>query len=384
MAKENKSLYNVELLPSTDIPEELDAFRKAGLVVSFFGGPGIGKTASIRYGAKAQADDLGLIFKENPTPDDWNDPKNYCFRVILTSQIKEEDSTGIPVRFTRADGTDVTRYLPTELFPEKGVGMILFDEFPNGHPDVQNAMQQMLLDHNAGNYSISKDIQFVLAGNRPGDNCGTYNIPDALKNRPGWYEVVRPTIPRWLEVMDKIGQPIDTRMGGWLLSIGSKYFDNHGEHAEQYAYGSPRSVTHASIAITGVNDLKIIKRRVGAFIGSDAGKSLFDFLEMTQKVDVDAILKNPVEIHNHEGDIGLMYAISCAVLDKVVDNPKLMDSVSDILLEMKRAEYGVFVIKGMMTRMGRPLALQRIGGAAKGLQVGQKYRDILKMDATAK
>jgi MoxR-like ATPase len=191
MAKgsKDKSMHDVVIISSLEIPKYVNLARAKNKVIALFGGPGIGKTSGIKEAARQMADDMGLKFVEQPTPEDWKDRSNFCYRIILSTYLNEEDTNGIPFKYTMADGKEVTRYLPTELFPEDGIGMIVFDEYANGRNGVMQALQQMILEHTAGNIKISKDIQFVVASNRPSDNTGCNEVPDATKNRLMWCEV---------------------------------------------------------------------------------------------------------------------------------------------------------------------------------------------------
>jgi hypothetical protein len=136
--------------------------------------------------------------------------------------------------------------------------------------------------------------------------------------------------------MEDIGQPINPVMAAWMLSIGNKYFDNLGAAAEQYAYGSPRSITKASKMIEGVNDNKMIAKLVGSFIGNAAGQELVSFLELTKQVDINALLKTPADIHQYEQNPGLLYSVSLSLIDRCVETPALTENVLAILLETKK------------------------------------------------
>lgn len=386
MAKkgERESMYDTVLITPIDIPKWISICRQKNEVPIFMGSPGLGKTSSIMWSLRAEADDLGKKFIENPTPEDWLNPDNFCVAIVLASQIDETDSKGIPHIVTCADGSKVTVFTPTEMFPRIGCGAVVLDEFPNGRSQVQNALQQMILDHKAGNYPISKDVMFILAGNKPSDNCGTYNIPQAMRNRVLWFEVTRPTIGAWLQKMEDIGQPINPTMAAWLLSVGAPHFDNLGAAAEQYAYGSPRSITKASKLIEGMTDMEDIKKAVGACIGRAAGIELADFIELTKKVDVEAIIKNPASINNFDTEPGLLYSVSLALIDKCVETPAKLEHVLAITLNVKKNEYGVFIFKGLMQKWGDARTLERINKCPNRLEVMQKYYKILKADAATK
>lgn len=377
MATTSLGLKNVVQISSLDIPTILSAFRAKHKVAAFMGPPGVGKTKSVEAWAEAEAKRQGKKLVMNPKAESWKDPNNFCVGVLLTSVIEETDVVGYP-HVENDNGEFIARYALNELLPIEGCGMVFFDEFPNGRTQVQNALQRILLEHRLGNYVISEDIQFIVAGNRPADNCGTFYIPAALRNRVGWFEVSRPKVEEWLDKMEEIGKPINPTIAAWMLSIGSKYFDNFDPKAEQYAFGTTRSVTMASEMIEGVTDYNIIKKLAGSFMGADAGTDLVMFMKLTEKVDINKLLTDPKSIHNYEDDLGILYSVSLNLIDKFVEEPKHTDSVLAILHEMKRIELGFFMLKGILNKMGGNKALDRISKSKNGKDVMLRYHKIIQ------
>ena len=394
MAKNVAGMNNVVNITTGEIPKIMTVFRKKKKVMGVLGGPGIGKTAGIKYQSQMNAIIYGKLddsperkhpgepytWVECPTADDWDDADNWCYSVVLTSQIEEIDSRGLPHILVKKNGEKITVYTMTELFPQHGRGDIVLDEFPNGRTQVQTAMQPMILEHKAGNIKISPNITFVIAGNRPGDNCGTYNIPSALKNRVGWFEASRMPVENWLELLDEIGKPLNPRMAAWMLSIGSKYYDNFDPKAEQFAYGTPRSIEAASELIEGESDYPLIAKLVGSEIGESAGVEFVEFLKLTETVDINKLLKEPKSIHEYENNLGLLYSISITLIDKFVDNASTNEPILDILMETKRKEHGMFVLKGILNKLGRARYLDRLTKCKNSKGIITKYYQLLKAD----
>lgn len=374
-------LNNVVNITSLDVPQMLSLFKKGDKVPGFLGAPGVGKTASIKQWAKEEAERLNKTFVDSPSAEDWDNPQNFCYSVVLTSQIEEIDSRGLPHIITKANGEQITVYTLTELFPKNGCGVIVLDEFPNGRTQVQNAMQPMILERRAGSIMVSKDITFVVAGNRQCDNSGTHFIPTAMRNRVGWFEVSKPSVNDWLDKMDEIGKPINPRIAAWMLSIGAKYYDNFDPKAEQYAYGTARSVHMASELIEGQTDYKVIQKLVGSFVGEDAGVEFVEFLKLTETVDINRLLKEPTTIHEYEGNLGLLYSISITLIDKFIDNSSTNEPILDILMETKRKEHGMFVLRGILTKLGRAKYLDRLTKCKNAKGILTKYYQLLKADS---
>lgn len=382
MAK-TMGMGNVVKISSLEIPTYLKMFRACGEVAALMGPPGVGKSAAVEAFGKWCAEEGKYNYVNNPTAESWKNPNNFCMGVLLTSVIEETDVVGYPHVIKDEGEAFIAKYALNELLPIAGRGIVFFDEFPNGRTQVQNALQRILLEHRLGNYIISPDIQFIVAGNRPEDNCGTYYIPSAARNRVGWLEVSRAKVEDWLELMDDIGQPIDPVIAAWMLSIGSKFFDNFDPKAEQYAFGTTRSVTKASKILAqakkdGITDMKVLEKLIGAFIGADAGQELIMFMKLTEKVDMTNLLQQPIKIHAYEDDLGVTYSIALNLVDKFCEDSKYADNIMAIFGETNRKEIGAFALKSILNKLGANKALERITKCKNGKEVMMKYHKIIQ------
>lgn len=378
---------NMAKLYPNDIPRRLTLAWKNKSVVALFGKPGVGKSASVKSWAEQKATELGLLFKECPTLEDWRAKDkegkyiNFCYSVILTSQMEEVDTKGIPVTHNE-NGRMVTKYSLSEMFPDEGIGILFIDELPNGRTSVQNAMQPILLENQAGNIKISKDIMFVVAGNRQQDNCGVYFIPSALRNRVSWYEVVEKSnkieaIEDWLKIMAKIGKPIDNRLAGWGVSIGSEFFDNFNPDIDQYAYGSKRSITLASDEMQGITDLEDIRMIVAGRIGQAGADMLVTFLRYSEQVNIKEILAKPEKILKYQdGDRGLLYSICINITPYVVDE-KHTANVFKVFKLLNRPEFGIFIINNLLKEKGKASAIKILTSCEEGRELAGIYNKIL-------
>lgn len=377
--KSTSGMNNVVKIPITEVAQYADICIKAGEVPAFFGPPGIGKTSVLSQRAEVRAKKLGLKFNPHPTAKDWDDPTLYNFATNLLSQMEELDTRGLPHVITKPNGEQVTVYTPSELFPTnpKAQGEILLDEFANGHTRVQNSMQQIILEHAAGTMKLAPDVKFIIAGNRPDDNTAVNFIPMALRNRIAWFEVSKDKVESWLEAMEEIGQPINASMAAFMLSEGKEYYDNFKPETDLYAYGTMRSIQKASRIIEGIEDHKQIEKLVGAFMGADAGKDFVSFLRLTEKVDMVKVLNNPSEIHKYEDNLGLLYSICINLIDKAVESQANAEKVLAVIGETNKREHGVFVIKGIMNKMGAK-ANERIVKCKNAPEVMTKYHQVLK------
>lgn len=373
----NIGLQNVVNVNAKDIHTKVVMYRKAKQVLGLLGPPGCGKSASTKFGAMQVAKSLGKRFVEQPTPQDWKDPNNFCFMVLMISQIEDIDSKGLPY-VVDIDGRKTTVFSLTELFPQEGCGIIFLDEFPNGRPQTRVAMQQMLLDHVAGNFKISDDIQFIIAGNRPNDNCGAFSIEHSLRNRVHWYEVTRPTIEELIKLMSDIGQPIHDKLAGWVISIGRKHIDGFNPKAEHLAFGTPRSLEMASKMLIALDELNLNSNKnyqeyVGAAMGAEAGRDFVSFLKLSEAVDMNHLLENPASIKKYKtGDPGLLYSICVSLLDYVGDD-KALPKIFLVLKELNMKEYGVFVIDGIIRKRGKVQTITALRSHQHMVDLAKEY-----------
>ena len=372
-------MQDMEQISSADIPEMVERFRKTGQVVYFIGQPGTGKTQAVFHAARIIAKKMGLNYVDTPSLADWSDPNNFCVGSIMASQIEEMDTKGVPTIEKMENGSKITIFTPTELFPREGTGILFCDEFANGRSSVQNAFQPIFLEHKSGSFKISANIQFVLASNRPQDNCGTFNVPAALRNRVAWFEVSPPPLEEWISLMIKLNRAIDPRITGFLLSVGSKYIgDDFDAKRNSYAYPSRRTLEMASEAIRGEKNFKMIKRLVGALLGAGAGFDLASFLELSEKVNVDNLLNNPKEINKYLGDPGTLYSICIALVDNGKDMAR-SEKVLNVLMALSADEFGLFVVQGMMREYGPDGVMKRVNSAPNvGPQLMNKYVHLIK------
>ena len=377
-------LINVVNVSSLKVPELVGIYRKGKKVLSLMGPPGCGKTESVREGAKKEAGKLGLNYVECPTPEDWANPKNFCFSIVLTSQIEEIDARGLP-HIIEVDGKKITVFTITELFPTKGTGIVFLDEFPNGRTQVQTAMQPMLLNHVAGGYHISEDIQFIVAGNRPQDNCGTFYIPYALRNRLQWYEVQSPSTEQLISKMQSIGKPLHPKLVGWVSSVGSRYVNNFDPKSEQYAYATPRSLEAGSDMLTVIDKevvgpkLDAYAQVLGAAMGENAGLDFRAFLKLSENVDIDKLLDNPATIKRYAADgsdPGLLYSICVNLAERACDEKQVV-KVFKVMEALDQKEFGVFIINSMLRQVGNVNAVKLLNKPELAALIS-KYHELVR------
>lgn len=350
---ENKNKHNMVLIdPVKDMPKLAEIAYRKKFSIAIMGPPGLGKTEGLRHSYTKIASKDGLKFVENPKFEDWLDEKNFCFLTLIGSTIQEVDAMGIPhIRAITGYG-EITEFTPTSLFPQNGIaaqGIIFLDELGNAQEQVKNALQNYL----TGGGNISTNIRFVAATNSMEDNSGVSHIGNALRNRFQWYRVDYPELETWLSLMEKIGRPIDIKIAAYLLSIGRKNYITYDPEKDQYAFSTNRSLEKASIAVADIDkkDYELLHKIVGGFLGNDWATDWVEFLQLSDKIDIDAILKHPEKIREHEHNLGVFYSL-CVGLTDVAKTKTKINPIIDVVCAMTRDDFGLLVLGTIIKQVG--------------------------------
>ena len=348
-----KQMQNTVVVGMDQMAEIVEENFTAKQNVMFYGSPGVGKTSIITQTAQKMAKDRGLEYVYQPTAEQWANPANFCLSVIIISQIDELDVKGLPNIKHSADGTSTTTFTTTDMFPKSGQGIILLDEFGNGQQPVMNAFQPILNERTAGNTKISDDISFVLASNKVTDNSNVKPLPSALKSRMCTYEVGLQEVEDWTKAMTKGNMKIDKRIEAFLLTMPRYFYNFDPAKSTANGYGCPRSHHRVSEMIGDVTELKKLSRIYGSWAGRDIGDAFRSFVKLAATVDIADLMIHPEKIAEHEDDIGKLYSICIALVDKGVKSKEAAGKVFRIMDAMSRDEFGLYIFNSMLGEMGK-------------------------------
>jgi hypothetical protein len=132
--------------------------------------PGMGKTALAEQ-VRAHLTQL--------TSTDWD---LHCWD--MTHLYDPADSRGIPTVHTLDDGRKVTRWVtPEHMVIDGKPTLVLLDDLPTLPQSSQAACYRLLQHGEIGGTTFGKNVVFMGAGNRMGDNSATNAMPFALANR---------------------------------------------------------------------------------------------------------------------------------------------------------------------------------------------------------
>jgi hypothetical protein len=99
---------------------------------------------------------------------------------VRASQMDPTDLKGFPAPDLK---TRSMTWLRPEFLPTKGKGILFLDELNSGHPTVQAACYQLVLDRKIGDYELPPGWAVIAAGNRETDGSIVNRTPAALNNR---------------------------------------------------------------------------------------------------------------------------------------------------------------------------------------------------------
>lgn len=160
---------------------------RRGLPFVLVGDPGTTKTAKCRHLAR----EAGLPFSS-----------------LLASIRQPMDFLGMPMMSQDALDQPVTTYAPAGWAVSAARSkraVILLDEVNTAPPAVQAALLRLLFEGVCGELELPPDVRMMLAMNETEDAAGGWDIAPPLANRVGWLRWDPPSVPGWIDYMQRGG-----------------------------------------------------------------------------------------------------------------------------------------------------------------------------------
>ncbi len=272
---------------------------KAGLVPMLWGPPGIGKTTMVKQLAEQHEVE---------------------YKSLTTNLLMLDHLTGIPFNqdnkmiFSRPDN-----------IPENGKGFLLIDEITDGMLSIQKMLYSLVLERSCNGHKIGNSWRILAAGNRPSDGSGSSMLPSALITR-----MIH--IGTCCEVPDftkQLPENADIDVNSWVenFALPNKInpfiiaFLKSFSHRIYHFQAIPRTWEMLSKILSVYNKPdSILHEIILGVIGPETGHEFFGFYKLAQQIpSIDSILNDP-ENAPLPSDIGIMHALSTALVYKADRN----------------------------------------------------------------
>lgn len=284
-----------------------------------WGPPGIGKSSIIKQIAK----DTGIE----------------CIDLRL-SLMDPTDLKGIPFYDKEAHQA---LWAPPSFLPRDGEGILFLDELNSAAPAVQASAYQLILDRQVGEYRLPDGWAIVAAGNREGDRGVVYRLPSPLANRFVHVEM-EVNVEDWR--MWAMRSCIDPRIIAYITFKNEALFTFDPLKNER-SFATPRSWEAVNHILNSPLEKNLWIEAIGGAIGHDNGVDFLGFVKVMDRLpDVDAILRG--EAVEETQDISALYALSCALVSRLLQNPT-DESISNVLrytLKLKN-EFAVLILQDL-------------------------------------
>ena len=321
---------------------------------------------SIRNTAKDIAKEKGLKFNEDSSKMSDKD----CFSVIdiRLSQMDLSDLRGLP-KFD--ESTKTTRWYYPNFLPNGGQGILFLDELNLAVPTVQATAYQLILNRCIGDYHLPDGWLVISAGNRLEDRANVFETPAPLNNRFLHIELATPDVDEWIDW--SVANNIDTRISTFLKFKPSLLY-KFDKTTKDKAFPTPRTWAFCSEMISDkdTKDREKMEILVASCIGEATAMEFVAWLRLNDKLNIDAILKNPLEA-KLPSEIDLIYAMVSGILEHYKKDKKLLKPVVQIATRLQ-PEFAVLMLK--LIKVHNPKFVQDVvvlpewtkNGLAKKLQ----------------
>lgn len=320
---------------------------------------GSGKSDSVRDCAIQLAKDLKLEFTENGKEDE----KTFGFRDVRLSQMESVDLRGVP---KIEDGK--TKWFIPEWFPQnpKSHGILFFDEYNTAFISVQNSSLELILNRRMGAAKLPDGWVVVCAGNVEGEQAHINMMSAPLRSRFSHFELQTPDVKSWSSWASEHG--VSPHIVAFL-NFKPQYLYKFEEDNRTESFPNPRSWYFSSRKIEGINDMAFIEREIASCVGKGVAIEFSSWYKMQEKVDLDAIVKNP-ELVTKVKEISLKYAVVSGLSEKYKSEKKILEPLLEVC-KLIEPEFG-FILLGYL-RSTDKMAFAKIVTTKTWKEVASKY-----------
>lgn len=297
------------------------------IAMMIHGSTAIGKTQTVYAFAQQRAKELKLRFSKDIK--DINDEKVFYCCVLPLHLFDLAEIKGLP--FPNDERT-MTTFLQQGLLPNKGQGIIFYDEINLALPSVLNNAYQLILEKCIGEYKIPAGFQQIAAGNLISDRANINEMPFPLRTRmihfllnsPIMVDRENPQNPSWYKWA--IEHNINQYVINFVLQSGSLNKYSPTIEDDEFAIATPRTWEFASdlLAEIDMKDYDAVEMAISA--ATSLGKEFVGWLKISQSYDILKIFKTG-KVEPVPKEIDQIYALISAVIGHYRDHNKKEDSV---------------------------------------------------------
>lgn len=256
---------------------------------------GIGKSFMLKefgkkYVAEHNSKEGAVHWEFSDSPKDLNDPSKFVVLVIPLHQYDVSEIKGIPM--PNKEHT-ATQWLPTELLPRSGQGIMFFDELNLAPPLVQANCYQLIMERRLGSYEVPKGWLAIAAGNTSEDRAHNFEMANPLKNRFLHVRLNVPTSESWAKEF-AIPNQLDTRVINFLLAFEQYLYKfDPTKDDDLLAIPTPRMWEYASRAIrnTEDNDEDNLRTFIGMCVGGGIANEFCAWMSLSRQYNIAEIFE---------------------------------------------------------------------------------------------
>lgn len=278
------------------------------------GTTGIGKSVSVWEQAKEIAKKEKREFiewnktsKEQKNDIITNPEKYFIFMDIRLSQFDATDLKGLP----KIDTDTVVEWLIQNwlfaLTNENTKAVLFFDEMNLAPPSVLASAYQIIRDRCIGDVKLGDNVLIISAGNTLEDRANVFEMAKPLCNRFIHATLLPPDLESWTEWALRNG--VDDRIIAFLHFKPDNLFTFQPDSPDQ-AFATPRSwAEYCSEMIKGLeHGNPMFQKFVASSVGTGVAVEFSGWCNLRDKVDFQAILKNPKLIEDIE-ELDIQYSL---------------------------------------------------------------------------
>jgi MoxR-like ATPase len=270
-------------------------------------------------------------------------------RAVLLDPV---DLMGIPVV-----QNGLTCWAAPRVLPQKGSGLLFFDELNRAPVMVQNACLQLVLDRRLGEYELPKDWIVGAAGNFESET-GVQRMPDALRSRFTHLRL-EPDLADWCEyAASRDFHPAVVAFIRWRPELLHKY--DKVTARKENAFPCPRTWEFVSRICAGTVPKSVEFGLIEGTVGKAAAGEFVAFLQMYRDLPDMAVIVREPDRAPLPTKPATAYAIASA-LARMASNGNV-GSIITYLDRMPEQEYAVLAVKEMVARDPK---LERVGAITR-------------------